>query len=122
MSMNKKIVKVNVKKLEDEKKSILERMQMFAKAESPSGQSSANGWVEHGQKTDENAAEVAEYADNISLQQSMQDKLASIETALEAIRDGSYGTCSECGNPVEEARLSAMPTATWCIACKKKKG
>jgi RNA polymerase-binding transcription factor DksA len=30
---------------------------------------------------------------------------------------GLYGVCIECGRPVGDARLAAMPTALRCMAC-----
>jgi len=46
-------------------------------------------------------------------------ELDRIETALERIRDGVYGTCDDCGNPISTARLRALPYATRCIKCQK---
>ncbi|MDQ3995312.1 MAG: TraR/DksA family transcriptional regulator [Actinomycetota bacterium] len=45
--------------------------------------------------------------------------LAAIDEALKRIEDGTFGTCSRCGNPIAEERLDAMPYATKCIDCKR---
>lgn len=46
-------------------------------------------------------------------------ELASIEKALERIREGSYGLCESCGGKIPVARLNALPYATLCIECQR---
>jgi DnaK suppressor protein len=38
----------------------------------------------------------------------------TMELALQRIRSGEYGTCVDCGNPIELDRLRAVP---WAIRC-----
>lgn len=47
-------------------------------------------------------------------------ELASIENALERIRQGEYGVCEGCQNRIPFARLSALPYATLCIECQRE--
>lgn len=47
-------------------------------------------------------------------------ELASIETALEKIRNGTYGSCEHCGCRIPAARLHALPYATSCIKCQRE--
>lgn len=49
-----------------------------------------------------------------------REKLADIEDALERIKDGSYGTCEECGEPIAEDRLRALPFTRVCVECQSK--
>lgn len=49
-----------------------------------------------------------------------REKLAEIEEAFERIKNGSYGMCEECGEPIGEGRLLAMPFTRVCIECKSK--
>jgi len=44
-----------------------------------------------------------------------------IDAALARIKDGSYGTCSVCGEDIPEKRLAALPYVTTCINCADKK-
>ena len=44
--------------------------------------------------------------------------LYHLDQALERIEKGTYGICRECGNPISEARLEAVPHASMCIECK----
>ena len=46
--------------------------------------------------------------------------LRKIELALSRIRDGSFGTCAECGEPIPLARLKARPVAMLCAGCKEQ--
>jgi phage/conjugal plasmid C-4 type zinc finger TraR family protein len=46
-------------------------------------------------------------------------ELAEVEAALARIADGTYGECSDCGNPIPPARLEAYPTARRCVACQE---
>lgn len=45
--------------------------------------------------------------------------LVDIDTALERMEDGSYGTCQECEVVIERERLEALPYATLCMDCKR---
>ncbi len=47
-------------------------------------------------------------------------ELGSIETALERMREGLYGTCELCGGKIPLARLQALPYATMCIGCQRE--
>ena len=43
--------------------------------------------------------------------------LDKIESALERIEDGTYGSCEECGAKIPKTRLNAVPYATMCVQC-----
>ena len=40
-----------------------------------------------------------------------------IQSALERIEGGTYGTCDSCGEDIGQARLAAVPEATRCVSC-----
>ncbi len=44
-------------------------------------------------------------------------QLAEVEAALGRLDDGSYGTCTVCGQPIPAARLAARPTALTHVDC-----
>ena len=73
----------------------------------------------YGDKEDENAAEVAEYAANITLEDTLAKSLRDVNAALKRLDDGSYGICKYCKKPIEEKRLLARPTSSACVECKK---
>lgn len=47
-------------------------------------------------------------------------ELASIENALQRMREGQYGVCEGCGCSIPMARLNALPYATLCINCQRE--
>lgn len=47
-------------------------------------------------------------------------ELASIENALERMRNGQYGLCEMCNVRIPMARLNALPYATTCIDCQRE--
>jgi RNA polymerase-binding protein DksA len=46
-------------------------------------------------------------------------ELGEVEAALTRIADGSYGTCSSCGESIGWPRLNAQLTAQRCIRCQE---
>ncbi len=53
------------------------------------------------------------------LEENSENVLSSIDGALERIGAGTYGACLNCGTPIAEDRLAAIPWATHCIDCKR---
>jgi RNA polymerase-binding transcription factor len=54
-----------------------------------------------------------------TLEENSEHVLSEIEGALVRIEEGTYGTCVNCGKPIAEERLAAIPWATYCIDCKR---
>ena len=54
-----------------------------------------------------------------TLEENSEHVLQAIDAALKRIEDGTYGTCVNCGKPIAEERLAAIPWATHCIDCKR---
>lgn len=55
------------------------------------------------------------------LGQNLQSLLVRTKDALANLRSGKYGKCENCGKQIEPERLEAIPTATLCLLCSKKK-
>lgn len=68
---------------------------------------------------EEKADEVEEYDNLLSLEHSLELKLKNVNSALEKISAGTYGTCEKCGKGIQEARLQVAPEARWCMECNK---
>ena len=47
-------------------------------------------------------------------------QLSLIRLALERIGEGSYGECLQCGSPIGEKRLDALPWTPCCINCQEQ--
>ncbi len=56
----------------------------------------------------------------MSLQDAEVEELRGITRALERIKEGEYGICSDCGNPISEKRLNSFPGTMRCLACQEK--
>ena len=56
-----------------------------------------------------------------TLEENSEHVLAEIDAALKRIDDGTYGTCTNCGNEIPSERLEARPWATLCIDCKRQR-
>lgn len=72
-----------------------------------------------GDKEDEMADEVSAFGDRLSLGSNLEKRLEEVNTALEKIKKGTYGICEKCGKKIDEKRLMALPTAKYCLNCKK---
>lgn len=46
-----------------------------------------------------------------------RSEISKIARALEQIKNGTYGTCVDCGESIPMARLEAHPFADRCIRC-----
>jgi len=66
------------------------------------------------------ATETVEREIGNTLEEHDERLLVAIDAALQRIEDGTYGKCVNCGAPIPEERLEAMPWATLCIDCKRK--
>ena len=58
---------------------------------------------------------------SLNIASTEQRTLYEIDEALKRIDDGSYGACLECGKPIPQKRLKAVPYASLCIACQRSK-
>lgn len=56
----------------------------------------------------------------LSLLQNEEGTLEQIESALERIEEGEYGSCAECGGTVPKTRLNAIPYTPFCVKCAAK--
>lgn len=54
-----------------------------------------------------------------TLQDNEQQEYAHILQALDAINNGTYGICVDCGDPISEKRLKHHPNAARCIKCQE---
>src|SRR5262245_44968589 len=54
-----------------------------------------------------------------SLSDSDRNTVLQIDQALVRIQEGNYGLCQNCGQPMSEKRLSAVPWASHCVDCQE---
>jgi DnaK suppressor protein len=81
-----------------------------------------------GRHSDEDSAQdiadraASSYNKEFLFHQSNSDRqlLQMVETALERIREGSFGQCVSCGQEINAKRLEAVPWTRYCIQCQEK--
>jgi len=66
------------------------------------------------------ASHVFEQQRDLALRDRSRTELGRVEAALQALDEGTYGTCVTCGNPIAPERLEALPWSTQCIDCARK--
>jgi RNA polymerase-binding transcription factor DksA len=63
----------------------------------------------------------AERGEAEALASRLRETLVDVERALAKIEDGTFGICEGCGEPLQPARLEAMPAARRCVSCASKR-
>lgn len=69
-------------------------------------------------KREEEATETLELEKRLVLEKRIKEQLNDIEHALHKFEEGTYGSCDSCGQPIDPARLEALPLASLCMKCK----
>ncbi len=61
-----------------------------------------------------------EQAKVLAIRGNTERLLDQVSRALARFDDGTYGLCIDCGQPIDTARLEALPYAMHCIACQSR--
>ncbi|HUC37485.1 MAG TPA: TraR/DksA C4-type zinc finger protein [Acidimicrobiales bacterium] len=62
----------------------------------------------------------AERGEVEALTGNLREALDEVNDALSKLEDGTYGTCQDCGQPIDPLRLEAKPATAYCIDCASK--
>lgn len=113
--MNKQLLEENKKKLLAEQKRLRSTLKRdtIADQEIPGGHKPE--YMELGSEQGENASEVEQFANDLSVTEDLEARLKKVEAALARMEDGSYGKCSVGGDEIDEARLRVEPAADTCV-------
>ncbi|MCK4525258.1 MAG: TraR/DksA C4-type zinc finger protein [Candidatus Andersenbacteria bacterium] len=117
---NEKLKKIK-DKLIDKKRSIISQLQKFAKKNKKIKDDFKTEFPNIGYHQDENADEVSEYENKLSVEHELENELKNIEGALKKTSENTYGICSVCGKKINPKRLEVMPEATLCVKCSERK-
>ena len=124
MEQNSQINKTTLEQIKqellDRKGTILEDLEDLSREDSHEADNRSAKFPEYGDKPDENAQEISEYATTVVTEKILEKTLVDIDKALKSIDAGTYGICKYCNKPINEKRLLARPIASSCIACKTK--
>jgi RNA polymerase-binding transcription factor len=73
-----------------------------------------------GDELDE-ARALADIETEASLIERAEERLRSIDFALDLLEQGRYGICTKCGEEIPLQRLKILPFAAYCIDCQRKR-
>src|SRR5712671_4926594 len=118
--INRLLRPMEKKKLDSFRKKLEERQQALRKTVSRT--------EEDGRVADQDSAQdIADRAANsytkeflFSVSNNERQLLNMVETALQRIREGTFGECVNCGNEINAKRLEAVPWTRYCIECQEK--
>ncbi|MBI3963744.1 MAG: TraR/DksA C4-type zinc finger protein [Candidatus Kerfeldbacteria bacterium] len=103
------------KRLETERDDLVRQLEEIGRRSPADRTDFETEFPDYGDKPDENATEVSDFQDNLSIERKLEEALGRVRRALKAIEKGTYGTCTKCGKPISSQRLAAMPSVTRCI-------
>lgn len=116
---SQKFIDTVKQKLLDEEGRLSRELEQFSTKNTHNREDFNTNFPELGDKEDENAAEVATYSDNLTLERELESALRDVRGALARIEKGTYGICKYCAKPIDERRLEARPMSSACVECKK---
>lgn len=112
----KKIKEIK-EKLIAKKQYLILQLKKFAKKNTKKGRGFKAEFPKIGDHQDENAMEVSEYENTLSVERDFEKELKNVGNALKKTSEGTYGKCSGCGKSINPKRLEIMPEAILCIEC-----
>ena len=104
-------------RLESERKRLIEELEQLKSAIRPADERREGSPFG---KREEEATESFELEKRLTLEKRIRGQLAEVEHALHKFEDGTYGLCDGCGQPIDPARLEALPQASLCLNCKAR--
>ncbi|MDR3347393.1 MAG: RNA polymerase-binding protein DksA [Helicobacteraceae bacterium] len=98
--------------LNRQKTRIIHNIRKVAEEFESSVKSEVNDDADYASLTSENLIETA-------IVEKQMRELKEIEHALSKIKQGTYGICEMCGEPIGLERMRVKPHARFCITCRE---
>jgi DnaK suppressor protein len=116
----REVIIMDKKKLEYFRKRLETRQQELRRTVSRTEQDGRTVDEDSAQDIADRAA--SSYTKEFLFHQSNTDRqlLQMVESALERLRQGSFGECISCGKEINAKRLEAVPWTRHCIECQEK--
>jgi RNA polymerase-binding transcription factor len=73
--------------------------------------------VSFGKRVGDGTTEAVERISTTAVAHRLSEMASQIERALEKLDAGVFGTCENCGAPIPDERLEAVPWTPYCVAC-----
>ncbi|MCC7103529.1 MAG: TraR/DksA C4-type zinc finger protein [Chloroflexi bacterium] len=105
--------------LRRERARLLRSVEMLGEAERALGASQAEESGAAGDDADV-ASDLAEQELDLALEQAELQRVRLIDETLTRLARGVYGPCEVCREPIDPARLRALPWTTRCVQCARR--
>ncbi|MFY0519745.1 TraR/DksA C4-type zinc finger protein [Lysinibacillus sp. UGB7] len=112
--MNQQVMEKLKKQLEQD---LQEIEQQLEEAERPQATELSN----YDNHPADNASDLTDQLTEMAIDGHRGDDAEEIKRALQAMQDGTYGTCTVCGEEIPLGRLEAMPKALTCVEHAEQK-
>jgi DnaK suppressor protein len=73
--------------------------------------------VSFGKRVGDGTSEAVSRLTDVGVGESLEREVRRIERALTKLDEGTYGICDNCGAPISQGRLKAMPDGVLCLDC-----
>jgi DnaK suppressor protein len=113
-----KFLQEQVALLEEERRIYTEQAESLKAEADQLAQEMEPGDIQFDEESGEGATMNIDRERDLALSAQARAAVEEIEHALAKVRNGTYGVCEDCGQPIPKARLKALPYARLCVACK----
>lgn len=102
----------------DQKTEITKKLEKIGEPTKAEGDYDTN-YIDRGDEEDDNVHEIEEYEVNKATEENLEKQLRDINSALDRLKNGTYGICKYTGKPIDKKRLLARPTSSASIEAKQ---
>lgn len=99
----------------EEKKEILRHLEAAEAAERESLGDASGEISSYDNHPADLATETADRERDLAIDEAFRERLIAVDRALARMKDGEYGKCETCGEPVPYERLEAIPWTSFCV-------
>jgi DnaK suppressor protein len=118
--LDKKKILIYQNGLLDLKEKIIKEIKQISDHAAPSEQSDSGDVSGHAMHIADVATDMYDREFSLGLAANDRELLNKIDKALKRIQEGSYGLCCQCGCPIRDIRLKALPYVENCLKCQEK--
>lgn len=76
--------------------------------------------VGFGKRVGDGTTEAVERLSSTATARSIYRSIEDVQRAIERAREGRYGLCEACGEPIAPLRLEVLPAAVSCFDCASR--
>jgi len=102
----------------DQKADLVTKLGKLGEPTKAEGDYEAN-YVDRGDEEDDNVHEIEEYEVNKATEENLEKELRDVNSALDRLKNGTYGICKYTGKPIDKKRLLVRPTSSASMEAKQ---